>query len=261
MAKFELSWFAPRKCWKKFKDGKTYYLGKGKCREKWDMDGYRAALGEWEGIQKGLKPKEKASADAPFLTGEAKERHALNQAREYRNASEPLQPTADERDEIDKALAAARQKIPAEKTVGGFVTRFLDFKRSQAVTDQRSNGRFVNLKLYAEQFRDFVGADRRVEEISALTLTDWHTASLTLMGDGKLSSYGARDRLQVAKQFVTKCWEWGVIELPRNIKSKDLSVSVNLSTVEIFETEELAKIVNSRQIGSKPSSFSWLTAE
>jgi len=53
-ANFKLSWFAPRKCWKKFRDGQMYYLGKGKCKEKYDKEGYQAALTEWEQIEAKL---------------------------------------------------------------------------------------------------------------------------------------------------------------------------------------------------------------
>jgi hypothetical protein len=46
--KFKLTWHEARPCWKEYADGKTYYLGKGKCKAKYDMDGYHAALKEWD---------------------------------------------------------------------------------------------------------------------------------------------------------------------------------------------------------------------
>jgi hypothetical protein len=54
--KFELTWFGPRTCWKKFAQGKVYYLGRGQCRGKWDTVGYQAALQEWRRITQDIHP-------------------------------------------------------------------------------------------------------------------------------------------------------------------------------------------------------------
>jgi hypothetical protein len=58
--KFELTWFEPRLGWKKHHRGKVYYLGKGKCKAKYDMKGYRAALDEWRKIDGELRVQQKA---------------------------------------------------------------------------------------------------------------------------------------------------------------------------------------------------------
>ena len=44
--KRELTWHAPRKCWKKVFKGKLYYFGQKRCRGKSDEAGYQAAAHE-----------------------------------------------------------------------------------------------------------------------------------------------------------------------------------------------------------------------
>ncbi len=71
---FELTWFESRKCWKKYRNGKVHYLGKGKCKGKYDMDGYHAALNEWKLIEGDIiqAEKKKQLEDQLFETDSAK---------------------------------------------------------------------------------------------------------------------------------------------------------------------------------------------
>ena len=62
MADFKLTWVPQRKCWRKYREGKTYYLGKGKCSEKYDREGYATALAEWGEIAAKLN-EQPTSAD------------------------------------------------------------------------------------------------------------------------------------------------------------------------------------------------------
>jgi hypothetical protein len=55
--RFRLTWFALRMCWKKHARGKVHYLGKGKCKGKYDMDGYHAALDEWNKLNGRSSPR------------------------------------------------------------------------------------------------------------------------------------------------------------------------------------------------------------
>src|SRR5688572_28421245 len=69
-ARHELTWFAPRKCWKKKYRKKVYYTPT-ENRGKSDWDGYKAALGWWERKKKeldGEHERDKQSEEM-FLSG------------------------------------------------------------------------------------------------------------------------------------------------------------------------------------------------
>jgi len=106
------------------------------------------------------------------------------------------------------------------------VTRFLDTKRQEARTEQRSVGRFATIESYAKHFRDFVGADKPITALDAVTLADYHAKQLEAIGNDEITAWTARDRLQVARQFIRAVYEFGLIDLPRNLDSRNIVISV-----------------------------------
>jgi len=223
---YELTWFESRQCWKKKRQGNVYYCPI-RCNGKSDYDGYRASLKWWHDKQAELNAKKGERPESEW-TEEEKRINEWWTTRPDRHLSETGRAVMADR----RARNAA---VPKDQTVGAMIKHFLDLKRSQAVTGQRSKGRFVNLRLYAEQFGASIGNDKPITDLTAMTLSDYHAKQLREMASGTITSYCARDRMQVARQFINKCWELGAIELPRNIRSRDLNIQLDPQEIEVFE--------------------------
>jgi integrase len=259
---FKMTWHPPRQCWYVKKDGRRYYCPI-KCRGKTtDKDGYSNSLAWWEEKKRELEnvPKVASSSFPPIEKADRQlikkvmaderrtEEDATLQVLGWKEQDAQLQrygPT-----EVSAWLAMERDRLaaaaaPKHDTMEIIVKKFLDFKVSQAVTGMKSAGRAINLVTYLKQFKAFVGADRPVKDITAMTLFDFHAKTVNDMATGQLTDYAARDRLQVAKQFIRWAWELNLIDLPRNINSKELTIYVEQKEIKVFDANNLAPIINS----------------
>lgn len=245
--KFHLTWFAPRMCWKKYARGKVHYLGKGKCKGKYDMDGYHAALAEWKKMEGEVAAEEKAS-EIMESDPEIAEKIAIA----YRNKviweQEYPNKTYDEAKGIAEALVTHRRfsvEVPREKTVGWHIESFIKFKTAQVAADQKSPGRLRNIRTYLNRFGEFIGKDHAVETITAVTLADYHARLLGEVARGDMSDSSARDALQIARQFIKRLWGLSVIELPNNIDSRDLEIQVESKAIEVWDFDVLKGVLKS----------------
>ncbi len=245
--KFHLTWFAARKCWKKYARGKVYYLGKGKCKGKYDLGGYHAALGEWDKLNGEFITQERAN-EIMESDPEIAEKIAIAHANKAAWELEYPNKTYDEAKEISAALITHRRftvEVPKDKTVGWHIDSFIKFKTAQVAADQKSPGRLRNIRTYLNRFGDFIGKESVVESISAVTLADYHARLLGEVARGEISDSSARDVLQIARQFIRRLWGLDVIELPNNIDSRDLEIQVQAKTIELWDFNLLKGVLKS----------------
>ncbi len=232
--KLELTFFKARKQWKRKKYGKVHYLGGGESR--WDDASYRLAIAAWRELEPRLDAAHREATDT--RTDREKEADQWWADRPLRGSSEAGRAIMEDR--------RAREPKPESgiRTVDEVVKRFLDRKRKQAEADQRSAGRYINLKMYTDQFADFVGRQRPMTAIDGVALMDYHTKALADIKAGVITGWSGRDRMQVARQFITFLWEVGLIELPRNIRSRELDVVCSPAQIAIFEPKKLREIID-----------------
>ncbi|HSI34765.1 MAG: hypothetical protein ACAI43_13075 [Phycisphaerae bacterium] len=256
---YALSWKPDRQCWYKKFGGKKHYAPI-KCKGKTtDPEGYRASLEWWEKKEAELKVshaqmKATAERDAEiekFMRDpqHPREREAAEKIVERfeRAAKDPSLSMGEVgaavyRDRKRREVEAAA--TPADRQMKAMVKRFLNHKVQQAGTGLKSDGRVINIATYLRQFENFVGPDRPISDITAMTLFDYHGKAMTDMATGQLSSYGARDRMQIARQFIRWAWEMGVLDLPRNIQSKDLTIYVEQQEIKVFDFDKLKGIIS-----------------
>jgi integrase len=82
-----------------------------------------------------------------------------------------------------------------------------------------------------------------VDKITAVTLANYHAQVLTETASGVISDTGARDAMQVARQFIRRLWSLSVISLPNNIDSHDLEIHVQTKPIEPWDFEVLGGIL------------------
>ncbi len=232
--KLELTFFKPKRQWKKKKYGKVHYLGSGESR--WDEESYSLALARWRELEPKLDEAYRVATDS--RTDEEKRRDEWWAERPLRHLSEAGRAVAQDR------LAREPTKDRSLPTVDAMLKRFVERKRRQAESEQRSPGRFINLKMYAEQFADFVGREKPVAAIDGVALLDYHSKALADIAADRITGWCGRDRMQVARQFIVFLWEMGQIELPRNIRSRDLDIICTHAQIDVFEVKRLREIID-----------------
>ncbi|MCE9620708.1 MAG: hypothetical protein K8R92_12490 [Planctomycetes bacterium] len=243
--KFKLTWHEARHCWKKYADGKTYYLAKGKCKTKYDSEGYKAAMDEWQKIHVDLRAAAKAT-ELFESDPEVAEKIALAYQNKLHWEKQYPNKTYEEAKTIEAALETHRRvnvELPKEKTVESHIDSFVKLKTAQVAADQKSAGRLRNIRTYVNRFGEFVGKQNAIETITAVTLSDFHARLLGEVARGGMSASSARDAMQVARQFIKWLWGLSVIELPNNIDSKDLEINVPSQAIEVWDFDILKGVL------------------
>ena len=264
--RLELHWHKATKRWRKRYKGKDYYFKFGKSKT--DMEGYSQALEAW-------RKKKDELEDNEYEPHKRKWEEVLSVAQFHRHntSSEMVQQLSEDFVAIARERIAGRYKFPGcdapggnapdadetvtppwelpeyrkevskVKTVREAVDDFLGRKEAQALNGERSAGRYGSLRRCLEDFVEWYGGRKPVEEINSKTLLDWHTHLLKQIAKGMTRAY-ARDHMQAVKQFIRNAWELELLELPRNLQSKDLEIRLPATKVEVFEVDELKHLLD-----------------
>lgn len=246
-AQHEMTWFAPRRCWKKKHRSRVYY-SPIECKGKSDWDGYKASLTWWEKKRSELDGEFQRQKQSEVMVASGAELEAIGLAAQrrgdYEDATKPSYEDWQEQREAVVEVRRQRQTVDKAQTVDAFAGRFLDFKRSQAVAGQKSPGRFVNLRTYVNQFTTFVGREKALSGVNfGIVLSDYYQRQLNAVEKAEVSETTARDRMQVARQFIRRCWELGAVELPRNLDSKEMTIAASSNEIELFDFKDLKRII------------------
>lgn len=135
--------------------------------------------------------------------------------------------------------------VEVDKTVGGNVRRWLAERRREVDRGNLSASRYDSLRTALDAFSGFVGDTKPVEAIDEQTLANYREALLSKVHDPdkKFSAITARDHLQAVRQLVNSLWERRLLDLPRNLRSRDMTISPDVSAIEVFTLEDIAAII------------------
>lgn len=280
--KRELTWHEPRKCWKKKRDGRQYYLGKGRCTSKSDEEGYRAALDEWKDIQRQLdqqrderRAREESAqivteqqrllavAERARLLATSNERALQTMRMQYPVAAMggtlpvasntlryPTESNIERMEEVCLAVNAIGDMLEEEAShlgrlgLGALIDRFIE------VQDQRARSRQIAAST-AEQYRTSMTALRRwceqeqytdTTQLTAEVFSRYRSAQLREI-ELNVAPRTVRDRLLKAKQFA----EWLYMEqhidmIPRTLVKGYTKVKMARPVPKHWEVEELREI-------------------
>jgi integrase len=230
----QLTWHEARRCWKKYQDGRTFYLGKGQCAGRSDMKGYQIAWAEWEEIKL-----------------------QLDQSRmRQRRLTSRSAPTID----VTTSFATDYGKVdytPTMTTLPPIADRLIEKLADVYVKNQRARAEAgeISPKMYIEyrqKMDDFVGYSKelgieRVDEIDTMTLDAYRSTQLHLMGlkeKQHVSPFTVKKRLQTVSLFIEWLYERELLEtLPRNLK-RYARIELPKPTPVRFTVEEVQKLFN-----------------
>lgn len=246
--KLELTWAKAQRRWKKYYKGKVYYFKHGNGKS--DLEGYRAALADWQAKKAELDGA--AEAIEPDLSQfEAGKRRVywdnVRVGMQWAKAFDEMRGT----DDPDKAASVIDDlqsmldsgKLPpvpssapladdAENNIEVNAKRFLALKKADV-----SRGRLEVLRASLNHFLDFIGRDQTIQAITSVAVEEFYVGQRSLVDSERISSSTGRDRLAAAKAFVNWLDEHEKIRAPRNLGRFNIP-----KTVREVETVPLADL-------------------
>lgn len=237
--KIELTWHGARNCWKKYYRGKHYYFGKGSCRGKSDMTGYKLALEEWKAKKHELDgmpdPQQQMGIDARGIDPTT----AATFATSWEGLSH--RPAA-----IAPASIAERRLEPLSNL-------FLAGDLARAKAGQISNKEYMNRKAAVDDFLAF--ARGKAHEVMSgndgLLLLDYRQALLYLMNpkpaDKKhqISGHTACRRLKHVKRLYEWAWKANAIQgIPRTLDRSFTRIDMPAPHPQFYSPDEVRTLFN-----------------
>ena len=128
--------------------------------------------------------------------------------------------------------------VPPENTIRSHIDQYLDLKKAQAQAKGKIAG-FSSYKQWLEVFKWWVDPNAPID---ALNEDLWERYYIYLSGrvaSGELSPSSAKDYIGVARSFVRSRYEKRLIDLPRNLTSKQLAIAVPIKDPVVFTVEEV----------------------
>ena len=196
----QLSLHDARTCWKKFYRGKHYYVGKGQCKGKSDMEGYHLAFDEWNALKRELDRLHGVRQNAYGL-------HTYTPD----SSSDPLDEAAAMATAWDAVGAKPATSVTTRIGLTGtrlrpLAAEFLAHKKSEMTNGKISPKMYVQ---YSDKLEDFVRWMEHPEihifdvtRINGTLLADYRTRQTELM----VSSAGKRGHgPYTASDFMPSC--------------------------------------------------------
>jgi integrase len=129
---------------------------------------------------------------------------------------------------------------PAENTIRTHIDQFLELKRAQAQAKGKVAG-FSSYKQWIEVFKNWVDPQSSLEAVNEDL---WERYFLYLSGrvaKHELSPATAKDYIGAARSFIRSRWERRLIDLPRNLTSRQLAICVPIKDPITFSVEEVKR--------------------
>lgn len=136
----------------------------------------------------------------------------------------------------------AETAVPRENTIRAHIDDYLDLLKTQAIAKGRL-GSWASQKQWLGVFRSWVDPFAPIESI---TETLWERFSVYLakrVGDGKISPTTMKDYQSAARAFIRNRWASRLIELPRNLNSRALTVPAPIKDPVLFTIEEIKQLL------------------
>jgi hypothetical protein len=211
-AKIKLTWYGPRKCWKKYIGGTVYYFAKRQCQGPNDLAGFQKALGEYRALRDKLDQQQGEETERQVARAVLPNGSSVDTTTAYMDWSKFVGSGESDKD---------RKKQQA--TVGGLVNVYLEARRTLADSGQIAVCTYSSEKLRLATFLSFchfLGKGQLSEVLTPDFLGSYRTTLLKAVGQGQSSIVSAKNCLKTLKA----CCEWAYDEeildsLPRRIKS------------------------------------------
>ena len=132
------------------------------------------------------------------------------------------------------------QPVPVEKTIRGHVDQYLKTLQVQRKQGKITLGTYETIYHRLQVFHNWIGPDVPLEDLNELTFQNFFLFVADEVVSNRMAAETAKPVLANVKRFIRSRWALRLIDLPRNLDSRDLTVASQLQAVEVLATEEVA---------------------
>ncbi|MGO8748663.1 MAG: tyrosine-type recombinase/integrase [Thermoguttaceae bacterium] len=128
--------------------------------------------------------------------------------------------------------------VPFDNTIRSYIGNFLELKKAQFQARNKI-GSFFSMKQWMDCFRNWV---EPYADITTLNETLWERFYVYVAGKVANNDYSpatAKTYFGTARSFIRHCWERRLIELPRNLTSRQLVFAPPIKEPILFTSEEI----------------------
>lgn len=145
---------------------------------------------------------------------------------------------------IEAYAHPAAEAVPADKTVGHLVELWIQAEGARYRAGKLGANRLGMNRLTMNHVKDFLGSGSAVTILNSAKWLEVYTWLAREVEAGKWSVAHADRIFGMAKRFVRFCWSLELIDLPRNLDDKALSFTVPVHEVEVFNDDEVKRLLS-----------------
>jgi integrase len=135
------------------------------------------------------------------------------------------------------------QLVPVENTVRAYIDAYFDLCKVQAVAKGKL-GTYHSNKQRLEVFRNWIDPFAPLEDINESLWERYCVYLSNRVASGEIGPATMKDYQSAARTFIRSMWEKRLIELPRNLTSRKLSVTIPLKDPVLFTKDEIQILLN-----------------
>jgi integrase len=145
---------------------------------------------------------------------------------------------------IKEGIAALMgEPLPADKTVGGNVTKWLDMLKLSVKQRMIDVGRYDSYRRNIKLFENWLLADSDINVITSPKFAEWWAYLSLKVGENEYSTAYAKGIFMTSKQFIAWAGEMNVIQLPNNLRSKRFKFADAPKNISVLAIEEVKTLL------------------
>jgi hypothetical protein len=133
--------------------------------------------------------------------------------------------------------------VPRENTIRAHIDDYLAFRRAKVASGKNTLGTFDTFRGRLMTFRKWCDPFAPVESLNEALWERYYAYLAKQVEAGVMSQSTMSTTLGAARQFIRSRWDKRLIELPRNLNSRDLAVSPPLKEIEVFTVDEVKALM------------------
>jgi integrase len=159
----------------------------------------------------------------------------------YRKHLDALRLQADEADAI---VAAHRQAVATDRTITAQIKEFLAQKKTQVAMGSLKPSSWDNIRCRLQWFEDWIGGVKPLDAINEAALVNFHAYLVGKATEGKISWDYVSNIMGDVNTFIDNRYELRLMERPRNLGSKALSISVHNKKIIVWTKDEYEDLLS-----------------
>jgi integrase len=138
----------------------------------------------------------------------------------------------------------ADNAVPHENTIRAHIDDYLTLRKARVIAGKNTLGTYDTFKGRLMTFRAWVDPFAPVENLNEALWERYYTYLASQCEQGKLAITTASGTLNTARDFIKSRWERHLIDLPRNLNSRGLTISQSAKEIVPLTKEEVKTLLD-----------------